>query len=89
MLEYDLYLSEGLPITTGVIEGAYRHLIKDRMDLTGVRWRLKSAEAVLRIRSFRSSGGFEEYWVFTEPKSIRGITVHMLPPLEWEGNVNC
>jgi len=64
MLEYDLYLSEGLPIATGVIEGACRHLIKDRMDLTGARWRLKSAEAVLRIRSLRSSGDFEEYWTF-------------------------
>jgi hypothetical protein len=64
MLEYDVYLSEGLPIATGVIEGACRHLIKDRMDLTGARWRLKSAEAVLRIRSLRSSGDFEEYWAF-------------------------
>jgi len=64
MLEYELYLSEGLPIATGVIEGACRHLIKDRMDLTGARWRLKSAEAVLRIRSLRSSGDFEEYWAF-------------------------
>jgi len=64
MLEYDVYLSEGLPIATGVIEGACRHLIKDRMDLTGARWRLKSAEAVLRLRSLRSSGDFEEYWAF-------------------------
>jgi hypothetical protein len=64
MLEYDFYLSEGLPIATGVIEGACRHLIKDRMDLTGARWRLKSAEAVLRIRSLRSSGDFEQYWAF-------------------------
>lgn len=64
MLEYDVYLSEGLPIATGVIEGACRHLIKDRMDLTGARWRLKSAEAVLRIRSLRSSRDFEEYWAF-------------------------
>jgi hypothetical protein len=55
-LEYDVYLSEGLPIATGVIEGAGRHLIKDRMDLTGARWRLRSAEAVLTIRSLRSSG---------------------------------
>jgi hypothetical protein len=64
MLEYDLYLSEGLPIATGVIEGACRHLIKDRMDLTGARWRLKSAEAVLKIRSLRSSGDLKAYWDF-------------------------
>lgn len=63
-LRYDQYLKAGLPIATGVIEGACRHLIKDRMDLTGARWSLGGAEAVLRLRSLRSSGDFEEYWHF-------------------------
>jgi hypothetical protein len=63
-LRYDQYLKAGLPIATGVIEGACRHLIKDRMDLTGARWSLGGAEAVLRLRSLRSSGDFEEYWRF-------------------------
>lgn len=61
---YDRYRRGGYPIATGVIEGACRHLIKDRMDLTGVCWRLQRAEAVLRLRSLRSSGDFEEYWSF-------------------------
>jgi hypothetical protein len=64
MLEYDSYLSSGLPIASGVIEGACRHLIKDRLDRTGARWRLKSAEAIIRIRSLRSSGDFDAYWKF-------------------------
>jgi hypothetical protein len=63
-LRYDKYLARGLPIATGVIEGACRHLIKDRMDLTGARWRLGRAEAVLRLRSLRSSGDFDHYWRF-------------------------
>jgi hypothetical protein len=54
MLEYDSFLSDGLPIASGVIEGACRHLIKDRLDRTGARWRLKSAEAIIRIGSLRS-----------------------------------
>lgn len=67
-LRYDEYLAEGLPIATGVIEGACRHLIKDRMDLTGARWRLSGAEAVLRLRALRSSGDFDEYWRFHESR---------------------
>jgi len=63
-LRYDLALPQGFPIATGVIEGACRHLVKDRMDLTGARWRLESAEAVLRLRSLRSSGDFDAYWRF-------------------------
>jgi hypothetical protein len=47
-LRYDACLAHGFPIATGVIEGACRHLINDRMDLTGARWRLQRAEAVLQ-----------------------------------------
>lgn len=64
LLHYDQYLPQGLPIATGVIEGACRHLIKDRMDITGARWSLQGAEAVLRLRSLRSSGDFHCYWDF-------------------------
>jgi len=65
-LRYDAYLRDGLPIATGVIEGACRHLIKDRMDVTGARWSLEGAEAILKLRSLRSSGDFEAYWDFHE-----------------------
>jgi hypothetical protein len=65
-LHYNEYLAAGLPIATGVIEGACRHLIKDRMDITGACWGLDSAEAVLMLRSLRSSADFEEYWTFHE-----------------------
>ncbi len=67
-LRYDEYLAAGLPIATGVIEGACRHLVNDRMALTGARWRLPGAEAVLRLRALRSSGDFEEYWHFHEAR---------------------
>lgn len=62
-MHYDRYLALGLPIGTGVIEGACRHLVVDRMD--GVaRWSLKGAEAILRLRALRSSGDFEPYWEY-------------------------
>ena len=63
-LHYDAYLAAGFPIATGVIEGACRHLVKDRMEVTGARWRLQGAEAVLRLRSLWVSGDFETYWRF-------------------------
>lgn len=65
-LRYDRALAQGLPIATGVIEGACRHLVNDRMNLTGARWTLEGAEAVLRLRALRASGDFDEYWVFHE-----------------------
>lgn len=65
-LRYDEFLAAGTPIATGVIEGACRHLVKDRMELTGARWGLAGAEAVLRLRALRTSGDFEAYWRFHE-----------------------
>lgn len=64
MLQYDQHLSAGLPIATGVIEGACRHLVKDRMDITGARWGLAGAEAILRLRSLAASGDLQVYWEF-------------------------
>ena len=55
-------LDKGFPIASGVIEGACRHIINDRLDVTGARWSLKGAEAILRLRSLRSSCDFEKYW---------------------------
>lgn len=63
-LRYDQYLAAGYPIATGVIEGACRYLVKDRMEITGARWRLTGAEAILRLRSLRASDDFDAYWDF-------------------------
>ncbi len=64
MMRYDRYLAAGMPIGTGVIEGACRHLINDRMDITGARWGLDGAEAVLKARALRICGDIDAYWVF-------------------------
>jgi hypothetical protein len=64
LLHYDRALADGLPIATGVIEGACRYLVQDRMGRTGARWSLTGAEAILRLRALRTSGDFDDYWLF-------------------------
>lgn len=63
-LEYGRALGEGWPIATGVIEVACRYLVKDRMQLSGARWSLEGAEAMLRVRSLHASGDLEAYMGF-------------------------
>ena len=70
-LHYDRYLAAGWPIATGVIEGACRYLVRDRMELTGARWRLVGAEAVLKLRALRASGDFDAYWDFHEAREYQ------------------
>jgi len=63
-LDYPTALAKGWPIATGIIEGACRHIVADRMDRTGARWGLKGAEAVLKLRALRSNGDFDDYFTF-------------------------
>ena len=63
-LGYATALDKGWPIATGIIEGAARWLVKDRMDITGARWGLEGAEAILKLRALIASGDIDAYWRF-------------------------
>ncbi|MFC9529045.1 hypothetical protein ACFT38_00605 [Streptomyces sp. NPDC056975] len=60
-LRYDIALAAGWPIPTRAIEGSCRHLIGDRLDITGARWGLVGTEAVLRLRTLIDKGDFDSY----------------------------
>jgi hypothetical protein len=60
-MRYDEYLQAGYPIASGVIEGACRHLVKDRMERTGMRWCLKNAASMLNVRAVFQSSYWDEF----------------------------
>ncbi len=60
-MQYDVYLAKGYPIGSGVAEGACRHLVKDRMDGTGMHWRLAGARAMLKTRALYLNGEWDEF----------------------------
>ena len=57
-MQYDEYLAAGYPIGSGVAEGACRHLVKDRLEQTGMRWTVTGAQAMLHTRSIY----FNDQW---------------------------
>jgi hypothetical protein len=61
-MDYPRALANGWPIATGVIEGACRHLVQDRMGITGARWGLEGAQAILWLRAINASGDTGAYW---------------------------
>ena len=65
-MDYGYYLALGLPIASGMVEGACGHLVRDRMELTGALWNVEGrrAEAVLKLRALDKSGDLEDYWDF-------------------------
>ena len=72
-LDYPTALAGGWPIATGVIEGACRFLVSDRLDITGARWGLAGAEAVLQLRALRTNGDFDDYWTFHQAQERQRI----------------
>ena len=63
-MDYATYLRRGWPIGTGVIEGVCRHVVKDRMELSGMRWTVAGADAILALRAANENGDWEEFHAF-------------------------
>lgn len=75
-MRYDEYLARGLPIATGVIEGACRHLVKDRMERAGMHWRVPGAQAMLDLRSTYVNGDWEAYQAFRIERECERLYPH-------------
>ena len=60
-MKYDEYLAAGYPIGSGVAEGACRHVVKDRMEQTGMRWTLEGAQSMLHLRALYINGDWDDY----------------------------
>ena len=63
-MRYDQYLAQGWPIGTGMVEGACGHLVKDRMEQSGMRWTQPGAQAVLDLRAVRINDDWDDYQCF-------------------------
>lgn len=72
-MRYDQYLEAGYPIGSGVVEGACRHVVKDRMECTGMRWEIEGAQPILDLRTTYLNGewsAFTEYRIETEQAAL-------------------
>lgn len=63
-MKYNEYVAAGYPIGSGVVEGACRHLVKDRMERTGMRWLPSGAQAMLDLRATYLNGEWDAFWNF-------------------------
>ncbi len=82
-MRYDEYLAAGYPIASGVIEGACRHFVKDRMERAGMRWTVDRAQAMLDLRSTYLNGDWDEFTAFR----IKRETARLYPHRElFDGN---
>ena len=75
-MDYQSYLAEGYPIASGVIEGACRNVVNDRMERTGMRWSLEGAHAMLGLRSIQLSQLWDDFMHFCIEKISNQLYPH-------------
>ncbi len=75
-MRYDVYLAKGYPIASGVIEGACRHLVRDRMERAGMHWAPDGAQAMLDVRSTYVNGDWEEYQAYRIRRETNRLYPH-------------
>jgi hypothetical protein len=84
-MRYDQYLEAGYPIATGVIEGACRHVIKDRMEQGGMRWTLAGAAAMLNVRAVLASSEAEDFASWRQVEEAKRVHPHRALVQEYQG----
>jgi hypothetical protein len=75
-LRYDEYLAAGYPIASGIIEGACRHLVKDRMERAGMHWTPTGAQAMLDVRSVHVDGDWDGYQTYRIDRETQTLYPH-------------
>ena len=72
-MRYDEYLACGYPIASGVIEGACRHVVKDRLERTGMTWTVDGAQAMLQLRCIHLSDEWHNFTTFRVEKETKRL----------------
>ena len=80
-MDYATYLAHGWPIASGVIEGACRHFVKDRCELSGMRWSLQGAERLLRLRAVAENDDWEAYHTYRKRQRHKRLYNQPYPQL--------
>jgi hypothetical protein len=84
-MRYDAYLKAGYPIASGVIEGACRHYVKDRMERAGMRWSRQGAQAMLDVRSEYLNGDWQAFHAWRIEYETQRLYPHrhLLDTIQW------
>ena len=84
-MRYHEYLSKGFPIASGVIEGACRHIVKDRMERSGMRWTIIGAQSMLNLRCIAANDDWNQFMALRIEAEVERIYPHrfMLGQIVW------
>ncbi len=84
-MRYDEYLKNGYQIASGVIEGACRHFVKDRMERAGMRWSIDGAQSMLNMRSTYLNDDWDDFIQYRMKKEIERLYLNrdLIKKIDW------
>jgi hypothetical protein len=84
-MRYDVYLTKGYPIASGVIEGACRHLVKDRLERSGMSWTKPGAQAMLHLRAIYTNAEWDDFIKYRIQQDTQRLHPHrtVVDQVEW------
>ena len=84
-MRYDEYLKHGYPIASGVIEGACRHVVKDRLERTGMSWVRQGAQSMLQLRCLYLTDQWDAFMKFRVKRETQRLYPYRetIQPLSW------
>ncbi|MBV8610772.1 MAG: hypothetical protein JO034_25355 [Singulisphaera sp.] len=81
LMDYGRLREDDLVIATGVVEGAARYVVGERLDHSGMRWIEGRAEAVLLLRCIEVNGDWDAFMTWSQEQRSqeleRGQTVQI------------
>ena len=73
MMRYGEWLEQDMVIASGQAEGTVRHLVGERFDCSGMRWRREKAEALLHLRCIELNGDWQHFFAWTQKRIRRRL----------------
>jgi hypothetical protein len=85
-MRYHEYLKQGYPIASGVIEGACRHVVKDRLERTGMSWVRPGAQSMLELRCLHLTDQWDAFVEFRVERETQRLYPYRqtIQPLSWK-----
>ncbi len=65
MMAYRNLIEADLVIASGIVEGAARYVVGERLDGSGMRWIPERAEALLHLRCIELNGEWERFFAWS------------------------
>ena len=72
-MDYKSYLEKGYPVTSAIVESSCKHLVKDRMEQSGMRWCSEGAQAMMDVRAAKLNGDLPGLMAFVDQQQRKNI----------------